>query len=209
MNGNEIIKNSIGNNNDKIMDNKIMDNKNMNDTIMNDKNMNDKNMNDKNMNDKNMNDKKINDMIMNDMVMNDKNINDKIMNNNDSISKLNSYFNRLSNDNFNSDTQNNQYYAYLNSLYEKNNFEAQQDLNAFQNLPGDEEQRYEEDKELYKLRLETINDLKNLKYQRSLIMNTDHNEEFTSMNNNNDMWWIILLMVVFIILVAFFFYRYK
>ena len=191
MDGNEIIKNSIGDNNDKNMNN------NMNNSMNNMNSMNNSMNNDINNNINN----NMNNNINNNEIIDNGDI--------DSISKLNGYFNRLSNNNFNSDTQNNQYYAYLNSLYEKNNFEAQQDLNAFQNLPGDEEQRYQEDKELYKLRLETINDLKNLKYQRSLIMNTDHNEEFTSMNNDNDMWWIILLVVVFIILVAFFFYRYK
>ena len=111
----------------------------------------------------------------------------------------NNYFNKLDNDDF-YDTDNNQYYAYLKSLYDTNNFELQQNLNAYQNKFGEEEQRKLENDELYKLKLETIEDLKNLKKYRNQIMDTYHNEEFISLNNDNNNNYLYITIIIIIII---------
>ena len=114
----------------------------------------------------------------------------------------NNYFNKLDNDDFN-DTENNQYYAYLKSLYDTDNFELQQNLNAYQNKYGEEEQRKIEHDELYKLKLETIEDLKNLKKYRNEIMFTDHNEDFISLNNDNNYYHYFYIIIIIIIVFIF------
>ena len=119
---------------------------------------------------------------------------------------INNYFNKLDNDDFIHETDNNQYYAYLKSLYDTNNFELQQDLNAYQNKFGEEEQREIENDELYKLRLETIKDLENLKKNRNEIMYTDHNEEFITLYNNNNTYNNYLYFIIVIIIIVFLFF---
>ena len=117
----------------------------------------------------------------------------KKLDNND---KSPDFFNMLNND---YDGANDQYYSYLQSLYDKNNFEFQQDLNAYQNKIGDDEQRVDENNDLYKLRIETIDDLQKIKNNQNIIMTTDHNEEFLCMNNNKNHIYIVIILFIFLI----------
>ena len=106
------------------------------------------------------------------------------------------FFNMLNN---NYDGANDQYYSYLKSLYDKNNFELQQDLNAYQNKDGEDEQRIDENNDLYKLRIESVRDLQKIKKNKNIIMNTDHNEEFLCVNNNENNIYIIIILFILLI----------